>query len=85
MFHLCFTLLQTTTGGRKINLRGRNWKKKRERKLEAPEKEYTFVIVIVITVSVQVRRNDRLQSYVCGYLQGLLPQNSQVLFIFFTF
>lgn len=34
-------------------------------------------------LSVQIRRNDRLQTYVCGYLQGLLPQNSQVLFYSF--
>lgn len=54
------------------------------RKLEAPEEEFTFImtaliILILITVSVQIRRNHRLQSSVCGYLQGLLPQNSQLL------
>lgn len=78
MFHLCFTLLQTATGGHKINLRGRNWGG-----LEAPEEEFTFimttVIILILSVSVQIRRNDQLQSYVCGYLQGLLPQNSQLL------
>lgn len=50
--------------------------------LEAPEEELTFImtaaLILILTVSVQSRRNDRLQSFVGGYLQGLLPQNSQL-------
>lgn len=53
MFHLCFTSLQTTTGGHKINLTGRTGKKK---KLEAPEKEYTFIILILILITVSLYR-----------------------------